>query len=75
MKIDTTFALSEDVVAALNRQAPDTNRRSELVEAAVMAYLKRLGRRGAMSDLEVINAHAAELNAEAEDVLSYQVIL
>ena len=30
--------------------------------------------RKSSTDLEIINNHAAELNAEAEDVLSYQVI-
>jgi hypothetical protein len=53
---------------------PDPGPRSELVEAALRIYLLRLRRRDASHDLETINAHAAELNAEAEDVLSYQVI-
>jgi metal-responsive CopG/Arc/MetJ family transcriptional regulator len=74
MKIDTTVALSEEILAALNRRAPDAQHRSEIVEAALRAYLLRLRRRGAFTDLAVINANAAELNAEAEDVLSYQVI-
>jgi len=30
--------------------------------------------RNSSNDLEIINANAAELNVEAEDVLSYQVI-
>jgi hypothetical protein len=30
--------------------------------------------RSSSNDVEIINAYAAELNAEAEDVLSYQVI-
>ena len=30
--------------------------------------------RKSSNDIEIINAQAAELNAEAEDVLSYQVI-
>jgi hypothetical protein len=30
--------------------------------------------RKSSNDLEIINANAAELNAEAEDVLSYQII-
>ena len=32
------------------------------------------GKRDPSRDLEIINAHAAELNQEAEDVLSYQVL-
>ncbi len=31
-------------------------------------------RQDSSNDIEIINAHAAELNAEAEDVLAYQVI-
>ncbi|HEV7671873.1 MAG TPA: hypothetical protein VGS22_25405 [Thermoanaerobaculia bacterium] len=75
MKIETTVALSEEILAALSRRAPDAAHRSEIVEAALRAYLLRLRKRGASGDLEIINANAAELNAEAEDVLSYQVAL
>jgi len=45
-----------------------------LVEAALRAYLLRLRKRDSSRDLEIINAHAQELNEEAEDVLSYQVL-
>ncbi len=75
MKIEMTIELPEELLEALTRRAPDSRLRSELVEAAVRAYLPRLQKRDATGDLEIINAHAAELNAEAEDVLSYQVIL
>ena len=71
MKIDTTVALSEEILAALKLLAPEAQHRSEIVEAALRAYLLRLRKRGASSDLEIINAHAAEFNAEAEDVRSY----
>jgi metal-responsive CopG/Arc/MetJ family transcriptional regulator len=74
MKIDTTLSLSEELLAALKTQAPDPEHRSELVEAALRAYLLRLRQRDASRDLEIINAHAAELNLEAEDVLSYQAM-
>jgi len=52
----------------------DPERRSELVEAALREFLPLLQKRDASTDVEIINAHAAELNEEAEDVLSYQVI-
>jgi metal-responsive CopG/Arc/MetJ family transcriptional regulator len=74
MKVETTVALSEELLAALTDRAPDLEHRSDLVEAAVRAYLVRLRKRDSSRDLEIINAHAAELNEEAEDVLSYQVI-
>jgi hypothetical protein len=74
MKIETTIALSEELLVALSSRAPDAAHRSKLVEAALWAYLLRLRRRDASNDLEIINANAAGLNAEAEGALSYQVI-
>lgn len=74
MKIETTVLLSEELVAALGSRAPDAEHRSELVEAALREFLPLLHKRDPSRDMEIINAHAAELNQEAEDVLSYQVI-
>jgi metal-responsive CopG/Arc/MetJ family transcriptional regulator len=74
MKIETTVALSEDLVAALNSQTRDPEDRSAIVEAALRAYLiwPRPGEDA--GDLEIINSHSSELNEEAADVLAYQVI-
>jgi metal-responsive CopG/Arc/MetJ family transcriptional regulator len=74
MKVETTVLLSEELLTALGTQAPDPQDRSELVEAALREYLLQLRKRDPSRDLEIINAHAAELNKEAEDVLSYQVM-
>lgn len=74
MKVETTVFLSEELLTALGTQAPDPQDRSELVEAALREYLPQLRKRDPSRDLEIINAHAAELNLEAEDVLSYQVM-
>jgi metal-responsive CopG/Arc/MetJ family transcriptional regulator len=74
MKVETTVTLSEELLAALVDRAPDATLRSDLIEVAVRTYLVRLRKRDSSNDLEIINANAAELNAEAEDVLSYQVI-
>ena len=73
--IETVVALPDDLRAALDRRAPKGPERDEIVAAALRAYLSfpRPGEDGA--DLATINAHAAELNAEAEDALSYQVPL
>jgi metal-responsive CopG/Arc/MetJ family transcriptional regulator len=73
MKIETTVFLSEELLTALGSRAPDPQDRSELVEAALREYLAQLRKRDPSRDLEIINAHAPELNKEAEDVLSYQV--
>lgn len=72
MKIATTRFLSEGLVAG--RRAQDPEHRSELVEAALGEYLPLLHDRLPYRDLEIINAHAAGLNQEAEDVLPYQEV-
>ncbi|HVT58564.1 MAG TPA: hypothetical protein VHR45_09200 [Thermoanaerobaculia bacterium] len=74
MKVETTVFLSEELLSVLGTRASDHQGRSELVEAALREYLPRLRQRDPSRDLEIINAHAAELNQEAEDVLSYQVM-
>ena len=74
MKVDTTVALSEDLVAALDSRTQDAQVRSTIVEAALRAYLARPRKGEDAGDLEIINAHAEELNEEADDVLAYQVI-
>ena len=75
MTSETVVDLPDDLKAALDRRAPTPPERSELVAAALRAYFAwpRPGEDAA--DLAVINAHATELNAEAEDALSYQVPL
>ena len=74
MQVETIVFLSEELLTALGTRAQDPQERSELVEAALRAYLPQLGEPDSSGDLEIINAHAAELNQEVEDVLSYQVI-
>jgi metal-responsive CopG/Arc/MetJ family transcriptional regulator len=74
MKVETTVALSEDLVAALERRVQGPRDLSAIVEAALRAYLARPRRGDDAGDLEIINAHSAELNEEAADVLEYQVI-
>ena len=75
MSIETLVALPEDLKAVLDRRAPSPPERDELVAAALRAYFAWPRRREDASDLAVINAHAAALNAEAQDALSYQVPL
>jgi len=72
---ETLVALPDDLKATLDRRAPNPAERDELVAAALRAYFAwpRPGEDAA--DLDIINAHEAELNAEAEDALSYQVPL
>ena len=73
--IETTVSLPDDVKADLDRRAPGLPERSALVAAALRAFFAWPLPGEDATDLAVINARAAELNAEAEDALSYQVPL
>ena len=76
MKIKTSVTLSDDLLTALARCTGLFRSRSEFLETAAWAYLRRIPRdeRGAR-DLEILNRRADRLNEEAEDVLAYQVQL
>lgn len=69
------MALPDDVRAALDRRAPARSDRDAIVAAALRAYFSSPTPGEDSADLALINAHALELNAEAEDALSYQVPL
>jgi predicted RNase H-like HicB family nuclease len=69
--IETQVALPESLKASLDRRAPTENERSELVSAALHAYLVYEPVDDS-ADLAIINANAEALNAEAEDALTYQ---
>jgi metal-responsive CopG/Arc/MetJ family transcriptional regulator len=75
MKVKTSVTLSEELVSRLDQRARRLKKnRSELIEAAVAAMIEQLDRREISDrDIEIIRQHADELNAEAEDVLSYQI--
>ena len=74
MKVKTSVALSEEVLAAIDEIAGRPGNRSRLFERALVEFVERHRRevRDAR-DLEIINRNADELNREAEDVLAYQV--
>ena len=75
MSIETVVALPDDLKAVLHRRAPSPPERDELIAAALRAYFAWPVPGEDASDLAIINAHAAEFNAEAADALSYQVPL
>ncbi len=75
MSAETVVTLPDDVRAILDQRAPNPPERSELVAAALRAYFAWPRPGEDAGDLAVINAHAEELNAEAEDALAYQVPL
>ncbi|HOO77720.1 MAG TPA: hypothetical protein PLI51_03400 [bacterium] len=74
MKVKTSITLSGEVLGLIDRHHAEFRSRSEFLERAARAFLADLARTEAeRRDLEIINQHADELNAEAEDVLAYQV--
>ena len=68
----TSISLPDDVAGELARLGPDARRRSAIVEKALRAFF--VARRRRRNDSTILNAHAAELNAEAQDVLEFQKI-
>ena len=76
MKIKTSITLSGEVLGLIDKHHAEFRSRSEFLERAAKAFLAHLARTEAeRRDLEIINRNADELNAEAEDVLAYQVAL
>lgn len=75
MTIETIVALPDDLKLALDRRAPTPPERNDLIAAALRAYFAWPRPGEDASDLAVINSHADELTADAEDALSYQVPL
>lgn len=73
MKLKTSVTLSEDIVKGLDRAKRKGEKRSQAIERLLRESLATHARRAAdLRDLALINDNAAELNAEAEDVLTYQ---
>jgi hypothetical protein len=65
--------MPDDVAAEFFRRAPDPGGRVRLLETIFREYFRKHEHEA--SELALLNANADELNAEAEDVLSYQVYL
>jgi metal-responsive CopG/Arc/MetJ family transcriptional regulator len=73
MKIKTSISLESNVAKALDRMVGKGGKRSAAIELAVKEFLERRLRRSRDArEVELINRHAARLNREAEDVLTYQ---
>lgn len=76
MKTKTSITLSDDLLKAIDLYIGEYKSRSEFLERAARKFISQLARKKAeQADLEIINRCAESLNAEAEDVLSYQVPL
>ena len=76
MKIKTSVAVDKTLLEKAAKLSHRYRNRSELMEAALRAYVVRVSRQEKKAkDLEIINRRAATLNQEALDVLDYQVAL
>lgn len=76
MKVKTSITLSGDLLDEIDRRSGEFRSRSEFLETAARGYLQQLARgEREQRDLAIINRRAEALNAEAEDVLTYQVPL
>lgn len=74
MKLKTSVTLSKDLVRSIARNGRRGESRSETIERLLRESLDAQTRRTSdLRDLETINRHAKELNAEAEDALGFQV--
>ena len=76
MKSKISITLTSDALRRIQAHVAEFKSRSDLVEAAVERFIAHLERKEIeQRDVEIINRLADKLNAEAEDVLSYQVPL
>ena len=76
MKVKTSITVEKDLLEAVDEMAGTNKNRSEVIEAAIQAYIvERTMNAGNARDLDLINESADILNQEALDVLDYQVTL
>ena len=76
MRVKTSVTIDERVLRAIDRVATAGRSRSRIIEDAVRDYLTRQARVARDTrDRELIDQVADELNADMEDVLSYQADL
>ena len=71
-KAKTSVTLSSNLLKVIDRLA-GSNQRSAWIEIAVRSYTKReLRRERRARELELLNRHAAALNAEGDESATYQ---
>jgi metal-responsive CopG/Arc/MetJ family transcriptional regulator len=76
MRVKTSVTIDEKVLRAIDRVATPARSRSRIIEDAARDYLTRQARAARDTrDRELIDQVADDLNAEMEDVLSYQADL
>jgi metal-responsive CopG/Arc/MetJ family transcriptional regulator len=73
MKTKTSITLSMSVLVEIDRLIGENTSRSAYIEKVLHDHLRDEARHALqLRDMELINANADVLNAEAEDALSYQ---
>lgn len=73
MKVKTSLTLSEDLLAEIDRMSGSEVSRSSFIEKILRDFLDQRKRAHRLTfDAAVINQHAAKLNAEMSDALSFQ---
>jgi metal-responsive CopG/Arc/MetJ family transcriptional regulator len=73
MKLKTSLTLSEDLVTKLDRLAGPDVSRSAFIEQVLRDFVEgRAQARREAREVAAINRHAATLNAEMKDTLSFQ---
>jgi metal-responsive CopG/Arc/MetJ family transcriptional regulator len=74
MKMKTSLTLSEDLVASIDKLAGPKVSRSAYIETILRDFIDRRAQaRKDAREVAAINRHAARLNAEMSDALSFQV--
>lgn len=75
MKRKISLTLSSDLLAKIDRLTQSKYSRSAVIEHILRLHFRQMPRRKIHArDLERINAAAVRLNAEAQDVLTYQAL-
>ncbi len=76
MKAKTSISLSLPLLVEIDRVIGEHASRSAFIEKVLRDHLRETARQAIQQrDLELINAAADRLNAEAEDALEYQQAL
>lgn len=73
MKVKTSLTLSEDLLASIDKLAGSKVSRSAFIEQILRESLERRAQaRREAREVAAINRHAAQLNIEMSDALSFQ---
>jgi metal-responsive CopG/Arc/MetJ family transcriptional regulator len=73
MKAKTSLTLSEDLVASIDKLAGPKVSRSAYIEQILREFVDRRAQsRKVAREVAAINRHAAQLNVEMSDALSFQ---